>query len=186
MSFPRGSAFSFPLHKVYQAALPHLLYHGFMPSGRVHETINLTVLGGGVVAYLVYGGSPGEPRALALALAYLAGTFLLSPDLDLAEKGTRSQRRWGPLGLLWRPYGRLFRHRGLSHTWVLGPFDPAGVFGGAPWGLRDSCPVHCRVSGHGVFPEATLLALGSLGFCPLGLLPFPVASLSGRWHLARS
>lgn len=135
MSFPRGSAFSFPLHKVYQAALPHLLYHGFMPSGRVHETINLTVLGGGVVAYLVYGGSPGEPRALALALAYLAGTFLLSPDLDLAEKGTRSQRRWGPLGLLWRPYGRLFRHRGLSHTWVLGPLTRLGYLGGLLGGL---------------------------------------------------
>lgn len=106
-----------------------------MPSGRVHEAINLTVLGGGAVVYLAYGGSPEEPRALAFALAYLGGTFLLSPDLDLAEKGTLSQRRWGLLGLLWRPYGWLFRHRGLSHTWVLGPLTRLGYLVGLLGGL---------------------------------------------------
>ncbi|TBH20758.1 metal-binding protein [Thermus thermamylovorans] len=97
-----------------------------MPSGRVHEAINLTALGGAAAAYLAYGGSPEEPRALAFALAYLGGTFLLSPDLDLSERGVRAQRRWGLLGLLWRPYGWLFRHRGLSHTWVLGPLTRLG------------------------------------------------------------
>ncbi|WP_022798972.1 metal-binding protein [Thermus islandicus] len=97
-----------------------------MPSGRVHEAINLTALGMGGIAFLAYGGSPEEPGALAFALAYLAGTFLLSPDLDLAEKGVRAQGRWGLLGLLWRPYGWLFRHRGLSHTWILGPLTRLG------------------------------------------------------------
>lgn len=97
-----------------------------MPSGRVHEAINLTALAGGAVVYLAYGGSPEEPRALAFVLAYLAGTFLLSPDLDLAERGVRPQRRWGILGFLWRPYGWMFRHRGLSHTWFLGPLTRLG------------------------------------------------------------
>ncbi|GAB5603713.1 metal-binding protein [Thermus sp. FJN-A] len=101
-----------------------------MPSGRVHEAINLTVLGGGALAYLAYGGEPEEPRALAFALAYLGGTFLLSPDLDLAERGVRAQRRWGLLGLLWLPYGWLFRHRGLSHTWILGPLTRLGYLVG--------------------------------------------------------
>lgn len=97
-----------------------------MPSGRAHEAINLSLLGGGALIYLAYGGSPEEPKALTFALAYLAGTFLLSPDLDLSEKGVRAQRRWGVLGVLWRPYGWLFRHRGLSHTWFLGPLTRLG------------------------------------------------------------
>jgi uncharacterized metal-binding protein len=92
-----------------------------MPSGRTHEAINLTLLGLGGALYLAQGGSPEEPRALAFLLGYLTGTFLLSPDLDLAEKGVRAQGRWGVLGALWRPYGWLFRHRGLSHTWILAP-----------------------------------------------------------------
>jgi len=97
-----------------------------MPSGRAHEAINLTALGLGGIAYLAYGGVPEDPRALAFALGYLGGTFLLSPDLDLAERGVRAQGRWGFLGFLWRPYGWLFRHRGLSHTWVLGPLTRLG------------------------------------------------------------
>jgi uncharacterized metal-binding protein len=72
---------------------------------------------------------------LAFALAYLAGTYLLSPDLDLAEKGVRAGRRWGVLRLLWRPYGWLFRHRGLSHTWVLGPLTRLAYLG-VDWDLR--------------------------------------------------
>jgi uncharacterized metal-binding protein len=97
-----------------------------MPSGRTHEAINLTLLGLGGAFYLAQGGSPEEPRALAFLLGYLASTFLLSPDLDLAEKGVRAQGRWGVLGALWRPYGWLFRHRGLSHTWILGPLTRLG------------------------------------------------------------
>jgi uncharacterized metal-binding protein len=97
-----------------------------MPSGRTHEAINLTLLGLGGAFYLAQGGSPEEPRAPAFLLGYLAGTFLLSPDLDLAEKGVRAQGRWGVLGALWRPYGWLFRHRGLSHTWILGPLTRLG------------------------------------------------------------
>jgi uncharacterized metal-binding protein len=97
-----------------------------MPSGRTHEAINLTLLGLGGAFYLAQGGLPEEPSALAFLLGYLAGTFLLSPDLDLAEKGVRAQGRWGVLGALWRPYGWLFRHRGLSHTWILGPLTRLG------------------------------------------------------------
>ncbi|MGQ9735872.1 MAG: metal-binding protein [Thermaceae bacterium] len=94
-----------------------------MPSGRAHEAINLTVLGLGGVIYL--GSTPqdswGNPAVLAFALSYLVGTFLITPDLDLAERQVRAKKRWGLLGVLWWPYGVLFRHRGLSHTWVIGP-----------------------------------------------------------------
>ena len=46
---------------------------------------------------------------------------MLSPDLDLAEQNVDSKRNWGILGFLWVPYGMMFSHRGLSHTWIVGP-----------------------------------------------------------------
>ena len=96
-----------------------------MPSGRVHNTINtlafLTFTAGYTYAYS--GGLvPFEPvAAVAFTAAFAAGTFLLSPDLDLAERHVSSKRAWGWLGFLWIPYGWLMSHRGLSHTWVVGP-----------------------------------------------------------------
>jgi len=94
-----------------------------VPSGRVHEAINLSVLGltsAGYVAYKTSIGIP-EPVALAFAGTYLLGTFLVTPDLDLAENRVRAKGRWGVLGLFWVPYGWMFSHRGLSHTWLAGP-----------------------------------------------------------------
>ncbi|KIX84492.1 metal-binding protein [Thermus filiformis] len=94
-----------------------------MPSGRVHEAINLTTLGLMGLAYLATGPRKdlADPGVLAFTMSYLVGTFLITPDLDLAEKRVRAKGRWGVLGVLWWPYGAVFRHRGLSHTWVLGP-----------------------------------------------------------------
>ena len=101
-----------------------------MPSGQAHETINLTFFGGLAAGY-AYARSQGltdeidimfEPQTLALfSLSYLIGSFLVTPDLDLAEQHVRAKKHWGLLGLLWIPYGVLFNHRGLSHTWILGP-----------------------------------------------------------------
>ncbi len=111
-----------------------------MPAGRVHEALNLALLGGGALAYALWLGEEAfrgfqDPRVLAFGVGYLLGTFWLSPDLDLAERGVRSLRYWGPLGVLWRPYGWLFRHRGLSHTWVLGPLTRVGYLLGLLWFL---------------------------------------------------
>jgi uncharacterized metal-binding protein len=49
----------------------------------------------------------------------LLGTLLLSPDLDMWN--TRPMKRWGPLRLLWAPYAWLHKHRGISHSWIIGP-----------------------------------------------------------------
>jgi uncharacterized metal-binding protein len=96
-----------------------------VPSGRVHNLINtLTLLGLGSVAGYAHqqGFVRLEPGAVtAFCGAYLAGTYLLSPDLDLAERHVSTKRNWGWLGVLWVPYGWVFSHRGLSHTWLVGP-----------------------------------------------------------------
>ncbi|ADR37835.1 Protein of unknown function DUF2227, metal-binding protein (plasmid) [Oceanithermus profundus DSM 14977] len=98
-----------------------------MPRGPVHESVNLTALALGVIAYhrLVPEGSAALPPGTleGFVAGYLLGSLWITPDLDLAERKNtpRPARLWGWLRLLWIPYGRLFRHRGLSHTWVVGP-----------------------------------------------------------------
>ncbi|MFC4454337.1 metal-binding protein [Deinococcus sonorensis] len=101
-----------------------------MPSGRVHNLINIAayaLLSAGALYLTHVPTFQAAPlvitpvQAASFTLAYAAGTFLLSPDLDLAEGKVDSKRHWGVLGFLWVPYGLLFSHRGFSHTWLLGP-----------------------------------------------------------------
>jgi len=101
-----------------------------MPDGQTHEAINLTFFGGLAAGY-AYAQSQGlseeaarilTPQTVSLfGISYLAGSFLVTPDLDLAENHVRAKKHWGLLGWLWVPYGIMFNHRGLSHTWVIGP-----------------------------------------------------------------
>ncbi|WP_235692815.1 metal-binding protein [Deinococcus aquaedulcis] len=96
-----------------------------VPSGRVHNLINIAAYS--VLAAVTLIATRQEvvvvtpTQALHFTLAFAAGTFLLSPDLDLAEGRVDSKRHWGVLGVLWVPYGMLFSHRGWSHTWLVGP-----------------------------------------------------------------
>ena len=113
-----------------------------VPSGRVHNLINLA-------GYAALGGAAWSARqagllsfdaaqALCFSVGFAVGTFLLSPDLDLAEGHVSSKRAWGPLGALWVPYGMLFSHRGLSHSWIVGPLTRLAylaVLAALGWGL---------------------------------------------------
>lgn len=61
-----------------------------------------------------------SPAVLAVfSCGYVVGMLFLSPDLDLAR--SRPSKRWRGLTVLWWPYARLFRHRGISHHAVWGP-----------------------------------------------------------------
>lgn len=100
-----------------------------MARGRSHEKIDLLVLGGLALAYRgadqAVGGTLsatlGAAGGWAFVAGFLAGSLLLTPDLDIAFQTVNAKRRWGPLQRLWLPYGALFRHRGVSHTYLLGP-----------------------------------------------------------------
>lgn len=61
------------------------------------------------------------PARVAAVASYLVGTFLVTPDLDLANRSVRAKSNWGVFGWMWLPYGAVFRHRGLSHSWIVGP-----------------------------------------------------------------
>lgn len=113
-----------------------------MPSGRVHNLINVAAYSA-LSAAALYATRQQlvvltPLQTLSFSGAFMVGTFLMSPDLDLAEGQVDSKRRWGPLGFLWVPYGKMSSHRGLSHTWVLGPLLRLlyiGVIAALIWGV---------------------------------------------------
>ncbi len=91
-----------------------------MPDGRTHEKVNL-LLGASAFSLLAWQKALPPELLFAGAAGFTVGTFLVTPDMDQAGKGSsRALKRWGPLALLWLPYGLVFKHRGLSHLWPLG------------------------------------------------------------------
>jgi uncharacterized metal-binding protein len=57
---------------------------------------------------------------LPFSVGYVLGTFLLSPGLDL--KHSKLSKRWKALKILWLPYQKKSKHRGISHMPILGTF----------------------------------------------------------------
>lgn len=96
-----------------------------MPNYRVHDAINLTALGMSFATYSMLANTNVIPSVSGAAmigytLSYLAGTFLVTPDLDL--HGSKPKKRWGIFRFLWRPYATLVPHRSsFSHGWIIGP-----------------------------------------------------------------
>lgn len=56
---------------------------------------------------------------LAFGVGFAVGTLLITPDLDL--RFNDAARRWGALRFVWTPYHLLSKHRGVSHTYLVGP-----------------------------------------------------------------
>jgi uncharacterized metal-binding protein len=106
-----------------------------LPSGVAHRRIAFLVL----IAVLsltakyydslvrVFGPDPVFEFALLFCLSFLVGTTLLSPDLDLSDSDPT--RSWGVVQVIWRPYARVFRHRGMSHMPLVGTFTRIGYLG---------------------------------------------------------
>ncbi len=95
-----------------------------MSSGIVHERWNrrVAIMAGAAV------GIAG-PNLLSIievstltSLTIWAWGMMLSPDLDLSENkwGCRAKHRWGLLSGYWVPYGKMFKHRGMSHWIAIG------------------------------------------------------------------
>ncbi|OFZ45741.1 MAG: hypothetical protein A2381_14930 [Bdellovibrionales bacterium RIFOXYB1_FULL_37_110] len=84
-----------------------------MSSGKHHDRLNL------LVGMISAGALLGFTLNGALVFFYLAGwlfsTLLFSPDTDVAPK-----KRTGLLQFMLYPYSILFKHRGLSHSFLLG------------------------------------------------------------------
>jgi uncharacterized metal-binding protein len=61
---------------------------------------------------------------LIFASSFVLATFLLSPDLDLFHSSP--SKNWGYMKAIWWPYSKIFKHRGLSHTPILGTWTRLG------------------------------------------------------------
>jgi uncharacterized metal-binding protein len=97
---------------------------GGLPSGRAHDRINFrafVALGAASAVAFATGALPTPPVSVvyAFSIGYFVGSHYLSPDLDAA--GSEPKRRWGWLRVVWVPYARIFRHRGSSHGYLIGP-----------------------------------------------------------------
>lgn len=88
-----------------------------MPAYQTHVTFNLFF--GLPMALIAIKNVGTSQELMAFSAAYIYGTLLLHPDLDLAYK-IRLFSWKGLLTLPFRLYSRLFRHRGLSHMPVVG------------------------------------------------------------------
>lgn len=97
-----------------------------MPSGKTHLSIELFLLPLWVALFYLFVEPSWQAGAL-FAGAYLFSSLLLSPDLDLRHN--RSRRRWGLLGFIWVPYTKIFKHRGVSHSLLLGTLTRLGYLG---------------------------------------------------------
>lgn len=93
-----------------------------MPSGERHLRLELFLLP--LFLAGLYLWELDWPGLVSFAGAYLFSSLMLSPDLDL--RSNHARRRWGILGLIWIPYPKIFRHRGLSHNPLLGPLTRVG------------------------------------------------------------
>ncbi|NOZ76954.1 MAG: hydrolase [Euryarchaeota archaeon] len=101
-----------------------------MPGDTTHNITGILLLG--IAVYVLAGRGVGQDFLLVFVLSYLFSLLWLSPDLDV-DRGSGSLRRWGPLGFLWYPYKELFRHRGISHSILLGPLTRVAYLAGMLW-----------------------------------------------------
>lgn len=95
-----------------------------MAKGSTHLAIE-AFAGGVLMTASIMGKAGGHlpefvrwEHLIVLAVGYTFSMLLLSPDLDLRRSS--HSHRWGAVRFVWWPYHLFFRHRGMSHSLVLG------------------------------------------------------------------
>lgn len=91
-----------------------------MPNHRTHEKINIAVL---IILLILIAPLTNIATAIVFTVAFILCTFYITPDLDINSK---PYRRWKLLRIIWWPYKRMFKHRGLSHNPIFGPLSLIG------------------------------------------------------------
>jgi uncharacterized metal-binding protein len=86
-----------------------------MSSGKFHDKLNLIT--GAVLTGVLIGFERSPEIISSFVAGWLIATFIFSPDTDIMPK-----KRTGPLQFLLYPYSILFKHRGVSHSFLLGTF----------------------------------------------------------------
>lgn len=90
-----------------------------MPKYKTHVSVNLFLGLPLSLAAMKYTVQSAPQDTLIFAGAFIYGTFFLHPDVDLARK-IRLFSLKGLFTFPFRSYSLFFRHRGISHTPVIG------------------------------------------------------------------
>ncbi len=90
-----------------------------MASYKTHAKFNVMVTLPIVTAGLIYFFNPSIKYILTFIGSFIYGTYFMNPDLDLANQIKLFSIR-GLLTVPFRSYSLVFRHRGLSHSFLFG------------------------------------------------------------------
>jgi uncharacterized metal-binding protein len=90
-----------------------------MPKYSTHATFNLTLSFPLILAGLYIYIHPTNLQLAVFSLAFIYTTLFMHPDMDVAHKIKKSSLR-GILSLPFIGYAKIFKHRGISHTLMLG------------------------------------------------------------------
>ena len=86
-----------------------------MPNGKTHRNFNIVVL---LFLMVILVSELSNTLVWFFIGGYLAGIFLINPDLDL--RFSSGKKNWKILGFIWIPYSWIFKHRGISHNILFG------------------------------------------------------------------
>lgn len=90
-------------------------YLFFMSSGRIHERNNMVMLPFFMLMAVFLTSNPW--LIVCFVAGYVLSTYYLPPDLDTVSN---AYHRYGRFRFIWKPYQKLFSHRGLSHFVLIG------------------------------------------------------------------
>lgn len=100
-----------------------------MPNYTTHAKFNILLALPVLTAALFFFLHPSRIELGIFVGLFVYGTLFMNPDLDLANKIKLFSLR-GLLSLPFRSYSLIFRHRGLSHTPLLGTLTRVAWLGG--------------------------------------------------------
>jgi len=90
-----------------------------MPKYSTHTTFNLSLSFPLILTALYLYSHPTPLQLGFFSIAFIYTTLFMHPDMDIAYKIKKLSLR-GFLSLPFIGYANLFRHRGISHTLILG------------------------------------------------------------------
>ncbi len=90
-----------------------------MPKYSTHTTFNLSLSFPLILTGLYLYIHPTNSQLGIFSIAFIYTTLFMNPDMDVAHKIKRSSLR-GVLSLPFIGYAKVFKHRGISHTLILG------------------------------------------------------------------
>ena len=89
-----------------------------MSQYKTHSAFNCALLPF-LIGAMVFFFNPTFKNVVYFSAAFLYGTFLMNPDLDMAKKIKLFSLR-GFFSIPFRSYSYVFKHRGISHSVLLG------------------------------------------------------------------